>query len=290
MQYDPVYYGCQFALGGITINGSTDANGCDWLLTSESGWFASPAIKTARVDKPAARGVFRGNEFRGGRVIVLQGVLSATNNVAALRAAVRTLLGICPDPHQQYPLTVTEESGYSSYTNVVLDGEILTTPVGPYSVIFSIQLVAPDPRKFATTPTTVAVPLASGGTSGVTYPVSYPVSYGTPGAPGAVSISNGGSADADPYCSLVGPLTTPSLIRADTGDAITYNGSLANTDTLTIDFGTGNVLLNGINRRALLTALNWFAVPAYSSVTVLFRSANPADTGVLSITYGDTSY
>lgn len=288
MQYDADFYGCQFLLGGLTINGSTDTNGCDWILTKESGWFASPAIKTARVDKPASRGVFRGNEFRGGRVMTLEGVLAAPN-VATLRNAIRTLLGICPSPRSQYPLTVIEETGLSLYANVVLDGEILTTPISATSVTFSIQLVSPDPRKFASVASTVSVPLASGGSGGVTYPTTYPVDYGIPGYSGSVALTNGGSADADPLFVFTGPLTTPSVTRADTGETVTYNGTLLATDTLTIDSATGVVLLGGVNRRGLVAA-NWFAVPGNSSITVLFRSTSPADTGLLSVTVADTSY
>jgi hypothetical protein len=288
MQYDPVTYGCQFTIGGITINGSTDSTGCDWVLTSETGWFASPAIKTARVDKPAARGTFRGNEFRGARVIVLQCTVSAPT-VAALRAAEYRALGICPNPHLQYPLTVVDETGLSLYANVVLDGEILITPISWSSATVSIQLVAPDPRKFSSNPTVVSVLLASAGTGGIAYPVAYPVSYGTPGLPGAVVLTNTGSADSDPTVTLTGPLTNPSLIRADTGDTVTYLGTLLATDTLVIDFGAGSAMLNGINRRSLLSA-GWFTIPGYSSITMLFRTTNIADTGSMSVSYGNTSY
>lgn len=289
MLYDPAVYGSQFKLGSITINGSTDANGCDWILTKESGWFGSPAIKTARTDKPAARGVFRGNEFRGGRVMTLEGTLSAPN-VNALRAAQRTVAGLCPNPRIQYPLTVIDENGLSLYANVALDGEILTTPISALSVDFSIQLVAPDPRKFSSAPTTLTTLLASGGSGGVMYPVMYPVAYGTPGVPGALTLTNNGTAEGDPLCVLKGPLTSPALIRADTGDTVTYNGTLGTTDTVTIDFATGNVTLNGENRRPLVSALQWFNVPAQSSISLLFRSANLADTGTLSVTFGDTWY
>lgn len=289
MRYDPAWYGSQFLIGGITINGSTDSNGCDWILTKESGWFGSPAIKTARTDKPAARGLFRGNEFRGGRVMTIEGTLAAPN-VNALRAAQRAIAGICPDPHAQYPLTVIDENGYGLYANVALDGEILTTPISALSVDFSLQLVAPDPRKFSSTPTTLTTLLASGGSGGVMYPVTYPVSYGVPGAPGAVTLTNNGTAEADPLCVLTGPLTNPSLIRGDTGDTVTYNGTLTATDTVVIDFGSGNVTLNGVNRRPLVTALNWFSIPAQTSIDLLFRSANVADTGRLSVTFGDAWY
>jgi hypothetical protein len=289
VQYDPALYGCQFLLGGITINGSTDINGCDWILTKESGWFGSPAIKIARVDKPAARGVFRGNEFRGGRVMTLEGVLAAPT-VPALRTASRALFGLFPDPHVQYPLTVIEETGLGLSTNVVLDGEILTTPLAATSVTFSIQLVAPDPRKVATVSTTVSVLLAAGGSGGVAYPVTYPVPYGMPGTSGAVTLTNAGTADADPYFVFTGPLTNPSVTRADTGDTVTYNGTLLATDTLTVDSGSGAVLLDGVNRRSLLTALNWFSVPGGRSITCLFRTTSTSDTGILAVTVADTSY
>lgn len=289
MLYDSAFYGCQFALGGITINGSTDAAGCDWILTKETGWFGSPAIKVARVDKPAARGLFRGNEFRGGRVMTLEGNLSAPT-VTALRTAQHVLFGLCPDPHLQYPLTVTEESGISQYANVVLDGEILTTPVSATAVTFSLQLVAPDPRKFASAVQTQTIPLASSGTGGVAYPLAYPVDYGVPGSSGSLTLTNGGTADADPSFVFTGPLTNPSVARADTGDVVTYNGSLLATDTLSIDFGTGAVLLDGINRRAQVSATDWFTVAAGSSITVLFRSTYAGDTGLLTATVTDTSY
>lgn len=289
MLYDPALLGCRFALGGITINGGTDANGCDWILTKEAGWFASPAIKTARVDKPAARGIFRGNEFRGGRVMTLAGSLSAPN-VATLRNAQRQLFGLCPDPHLQYPLTVTEEDGSATYANVALDGEILTTPVSWRSVEFSIQLVAPDPRKFSTPPAHVPIFLASPGSGGVSYPVKYPVAYGTPGSTGSAVISNAGSADADPQFQFIGPLTNPSVMRADTGDVLTYNGSLTMFDVVTVDSATGAVLFDGINRRALLTANNWFTIPPYGSINVIFRSSGPTDTGIVTVTSANTFY
>lgn len=289
MKYVPEWYGSQFNVGGITINGDTDDNGCDWILTKESGWFGSPAIKTARVDKPAARGVFRGNEYRGGRVMTLEGTLSAPD-VNTLRNAQRQVAGICPDPRLLYPLTVTEESGMALVAMVSLDGELIMTPISALSVDFSIQLVAPDPRKVSTSAQTQVVRLASAGVGGVAYPVRYPVPYGTPGNTGAVLLTNAGTAEADPVMTFTGPLTSPSVTRNDTGDVVTYNGTLAAVDTLVVDFGAGSCLLNGANRRALLSATQWFSVPAGQGITVAFRSTNPTDTGQLVVTVADTSY
>ncbi|AHH98336.1 phage distal tail protein [Kutzneria albida] len=288
MQYDALWYGSQFSIGGITINGSTDTNGCDWILTKEDGWFGSPAVKAIRNDKPASRGVFRGVEYRGARVIVLEGTLSAPS-VATLQNAIDTLSAVCPDPKSLYPLTVTSANS-ARYINVALDAPITTTPISWQSVAFSLQLMAPDLRKLDNSLTTLSTGLTTAGTGGVSYPVTYPVNYGTPGSGGSLVVTNTGTADADMTFTLAGALTTPTITRADTGDTLTYNATLSSTDSVVINTNTGAVTQGGINRRALLTANNWFSIPAQSSITIQFRSGSPGDTGTLTVSYRNTWY
>lgn len=288
MVYNSVWYGSQFAVGGITINKAADVNGVDWILTKEEGWFGSPAIKAIRNDRPASRGVYRGVEFRGARVIVLEGTIAAPS-VMALQNAIDQLTGVCPDPHLLYPLTVTSVNS-TRYCNVALDAPISTTPISAYTVAFSLQLVAPDMRRFDQAATTVSTGLPTAGTGGLAYPVHYPVPYGRPGLTGSVTVTNTGTSDADLLFTLAGALTTPTITRGDTGDVLTYNGTLAATDTVVIDTSTGSVLQGGINRRPLLTANQWFSIPAQSSINLLLRSGNTGDTGTLTVSYRNTWY
>jgi hypothetical protein len=282
-------YGTSWSLAGITFNGGPDSNGVDWIVTQESGWFAAPQIKTSRVDKPAARGSLIGNEYRGSRVIALSGEIAAPD-VPTLRASQRKLLGICPSPQSLYQITGAEEDGTSLYAMVKLDGSIVTQPKSWSTATFSLQLVAPDPRRISTATKSSYAILSSPGSSGVSYPVSYPVSYGVPGLPAAVAMTNNGTADADMVITFQGPLTAPLLYNVTTGDYIGYSQTLAAGDVVTIDTSSGSVSFNGSQFRVNLVITTWPVIPAMGSLSMAFRTGNPADTGNVTVTYADSYF
>lgn len=284
-----VLYGTSWTIGGITLNGGIDSNGVDWIVTQEAGWFSAPQIKTARVDKPSARGAVIGNEYRGARVIALSGEMAAPD-VVTLRQAQRQLLGICPSPKALYPIVSAEEDGMSLTANVKLDGSITTQPKSATTSIFSIQLVSPDPRRLSTSTKTSFAVLSSPGSGGVTYPVTYPVNYGTPGLPAAVSMTNNGTADSDMVIVFQGPLTTPYLYNVATGDYIGYNQTLATGDVVSIDTSSGQVTFNGSQFRINLALSMWPVIPAGGMLNMAFRTSNPADSGNCTITYTDSYF
>lgn len=445
MIYSPELYGSQFTLDGLTINAGTDENGVDYILTSESGWFASPATKQIRSDKPSSDGTWSGAEYLGGRSITLEFTVSAPS-IYQLQQEIARVDGLCRDPDQLYTLTVTQENG-TFYTLVKRDAGFTSQPISSYSVAFSIQLFAPDARIFSADKQTLYTTLATLGTGGVVYPVGYlsstmpganqlsnpdfesttspwtasgdssftvsnsqantgsssalltpdgtsascyieseglpvtpaqvvsvsanvrptndsyglylmiywsnssggfisssasgtfftpaqkwtpvtfsaaapataasmaflvvmgntpttdqliyidncsvsigvqvagGVGYGLPGADGSVWCQNDGTAPADITFTLSGILTNPQIIRDDTYDILTYNGVVGETDSLVIDTASGNVTINGYNRRPLLNAANWFTIPAKSGIKVILRSANSTDNGYLKVEY-----
>lgn len=282
-------YGTSFSIGGITLNGGPDVNGVDWIVTLETGWFAAPQIKTARVDKPAARGAVIGNEYRGARVIAISGEMCAPD-VSTLRQSQRQLLGICPSPKALYPLVAAEEDGTTLTASVKLDGSIITQPKSLTTATFSLQLVSPDPRRFSTSTKTSSATLTSPGSGGVTYAVTYPVSYGTPGVPSAVTMTNQGTADSDMLIVFQGPLSAPLLYNVATGDYIGYTQNLAAGDVVSIDTSSGAVLFNGSQFRVNLTLSQWPVIPAGGTLNMAFRTSNPADTGTCTITYTDSYF
>ena len=284
-----VLYGTSWALAGITFNGGPDPNGVDWIITQEAGWFSAPQIKTARVDKPAARGALIGNEYRGARVISLSGEMAAPD-VMTLRKAQRQLTGICPLPQSLYPIVSAEEDGMGRSAMVKLDGSIITTPKSLTTAIFSVQLVAPDPRLLSTSLKTISAVLTSPGSGGVTYPVTYPVSYGVAGLPPAVSMFNAGTADSDMLITFQGPLTAPQLYNVDTGDYIGYTQNLAAGDVVVIDTAAGSVTFNGSQFRVNLALSQWPVITAGDVLNFSFRTGNSADTGSVSVTYTDSYF
>lgn len=293
MLYDPLIYGPKWSVGGITFNDSTDAFGCDWILTSGSGWFGKPAPKAVRADKPASRGAYAGDEFPGARVVSLGGTLAAPD-ISTLRDAITRLTGICESSSQLYPLQCTDETGLQLTSQVRLDGEIITDPVAARSVAFSLQLYAPDPRKLSSNTKTSFSTLATPGTGGVSYSpgVNYNpgVNYGVPGTPGAVSATNAGNAPADMVITFTGPLTNPSLYNFATSDYITYTGVIAAGTTVVINTQTGSVISGNASRRNLLSVSKWPVIPAKGTLNLAFQTGNPSDTGNVSISYTDTYY
>jgi hypothetical protein len=289
MLYDSAFYGPTFTIDTLTINGSTDANGCDWILTSEKGWNGKPAPKTNRYDKPASRGTFIGSEHPGSRVVTLDFRLSAPD-VPTLRNAQDQVLGICADASTLYPLTCTDERGLTLSAQAKLDGEVLLTPVSATSVDVSIQLVCPDPRKTSTLPHIVTAGLVAAGVGGVAYPVAYPVNYGTPGASGSLVLPNAGNAPADMTLAIVGTATQPTLTNPATNDVVSYMGGLSPTDQLVLNTSSGRVLLNSIDRRSLLSVIRWPRIPANNTLRLVFTSNNNADSGTVVATYYDTYY
>jgi hypothetical protein len=282
-------YGTSWSLGGIIFNGGPDSNGVDWIVTEEAGWFSAPQIKTARVDKPSARGSLIGNEYRGSRVITLSGEMAAPN-VSTLRAAQRQVLGICPSPQSLYPIVGAEEDGTSLSAMVKLDGSIITRPKSLTTATFSVQLVAPDPRRLSTSVRSSTATLSNPGSGGVTYPVTYPVNYGVPGIPAAVSMSNNGTADSDFTITFQGPLTAPILYNVATGDYIGYTQNLVAGDVVAIDTSSGSVMFNGSPFRVNLVLTQWPVIPAGGTLNLSFRSGNPADTGSVAVNFTDSYF
>lgn len=289
MQYDATYFGPYFTVDTLTLNASTDANGCDWIITSEKGWFGKPAVKTNRVDKPAARGTFIGSEHPAARVITLAGRLNAPD-APTMRDAVDKLLGICADPNTLYPITCTDERGLTLAAQCRLDGEILATPVNWNTVDFSIQLVCPDPRKTAATQTEVSAVLTAAGLGGLAYPLAFPLNYGTPGIPGSLVLTNPGSAEADILFSIRGPVTNPLITDTATGNTTAYLGALSASDLLTVDTSSGRVLLNGIDRRGLLSVTRWPRIPRNGKLSLIFSSSNSSDTGSATASFRASYY
>lgn len=288
MLYTSAVYGPQVSVGGLSFNTGLDSNGVEWLISEESGWYSTAGIKTTRSEKSSALGVIRMQEWKGGRSIAFNGTIAAPTQTL-LRRAIDSLLGVCPQPDQLYTLSVTDESGVTYTANVSIDGQILTKAQSALSVTFSLQLFAPDPRRFGASHT-ATVRQGTSATGGVTYPVAYPVNYGTPGTTGATVITNNGTAYTDLVFTLYGPLINPVIRCATTGDMISYTGTIPTGAFVVIDTAAGSCLYGGTqNYRAFLAPNGWFTLPAKSSIQVAF-SATPGDTGTLQIAYSDSYY
>ncbi len=279
-----------WTLENITFHHSCDVRdsaGVQWILTKEEGFWGSPGTNATLSPRLNKHGMFRSPGWKKERIVSLTGRCYHPD-YEVLRQAEANVLGLLSDPRTPGKLTCYSEIGALSL-DVYLDDAILCTPLDVVSepgVEFSIQLVAPDPRKYSpeTQIQTVGLPQDAGDgldfnqvVSPDTNPGLYfglPIAtaglaFGTFNGSGFVTLTNPGTAPASPIYTLYGPLTTP-VLTTTTGYSMRYNGTLAAGEYVAIDPAAPSVVLNGTtSRRELLYPANFesFNIPPASGST-----------------------
>ncbi len=285
---------------GLSFNtGSKDANGCAYWVTSDKGWSDSPPPRPISTGKPYSQGAFNGPDFFGARIIVLNGSVAAPT-MAARRAAEHVVAAAFSDPLNLYELHCVEETG-ELLANVRLDQSTTITQLpGGLDFVWSMQLAAPDPRKYATAVKSsfTNLPQSTGGLDWVTggglqWVTGGGLNWGTVTSNGIVTMTNAGLADTWPTFTIAAngnPLVTPGITIVVNGNLLFYNNTLGAGDVLTINTNPANrsVLLNGItDHRRFLTTAVWSSIPANSTVTASFSSAVYTSTATLTATWSD---
>ena len=277
-----------WTIDGVQFNAGADANGVEWIITSDTGWFGSAPSRNNRTSKNNAHGAFRSPVYRDPRVVAVSGYAIAPTPALREQAGY-TLASLLSDPNTLYPITRSEVTGPRFiYAEQDTDTVVSVLPDGiGCTLAFSMQFAAPDPRKFGSTLQSVSTTMPTPGSGGVMWagdtavPNGLPylgddhisgITYGTPGTGGLLSLSNTGGAPADVLFTVTGPVNTPTLIRQDTGDTMTFASSLSATDILTIDTGSGQVLYNGANYRPFMSVFEPIVIPPRSTINVSYSA------------------
>lgn len=284
-------------LDGVGLNnlGSTDPT---MLVNDISGWYGAPAKKTSYTALPFGQGSYYAPAYDASRTITIAGTV-VSQDPARLIHQQRILNGLCRDPNTLAQLRVDDAAG-ALYTGVQRSGELLVTRLHDLALTYSMALTAPDPRLFDVNTQSTSTPMAQGGTGGVAWNGPSPgstgtrwngpapgvtgTSWGQPSSTGFVTLDNTlGNAYADILFTIVGPVQLPAVSTAT--NWIRYNGSLAANDVLTINTGSGAVLLNGVNRRPLLTQAQFFQIPAGQSIAVRYTADVQNSTSYMTATW-----
>lgn len=291
-----------WTLEGITFHHSykvRDPVGVQWILTNEEGFWGTPGTNATLSPRLNKHGMFRSPGWKKERIVSLTG-RCYHSSYEVLRQAESYVLGLLSDPRAAGTLTCHSEIGALSL-DVYLDDAILCTPLDIVSepgVEFSIQLVAPDPRKYSPEEQTQTVGLPQDSGDGLDYnQVVSPdtnaglyfglgasntgLTFGTFNGVGFMTLTNPGTAPASPVYTLFGPLTNP-LLTTSTGYTMRYNGTLAAGEYVAIDPATPSVVLNGAtSRRELLYPANFeeFNIPPANGSTPGTLSVGLAHSG-----------
>lgn len=273
----PLYHLDWLTLGGM---GYTDSAGVQWILMEETGFWDSPEPRTDIVERVNAHGSFVGPSWFRHRVVTLKG-RAYHDDPRIMRSAQSRVTGMGAGPNQTMTLTCDSAIGPLE-CDVRRDDAVITTPVrvlSSHAFEFSMQLVAPDPRKYSRRWRTMraGLPRADEG-DGLDFNQIEPtvfgqrvaplnrgldftgentggLQFGTSNATGFLQLTNAGTAPTAPIYTLYGPLEQPVLTATTGGETamLRYNARLEADDHVVINPTTPSVLLDGTaSRRHLL--------------------------------------
>lgn len=244
-----------------------DAWGVAWVVESEDGWSGAPARRVNLSDRAQDDGVYAGVAYYGARTITLSGKAIADSRPAML-AAKRRFSAVLSGRNPQ--MLIVEEEDMTLQAAVLSTGENKAKDHGPVVFDWSIQMTAPDPRKYEMTETADGTTMPSANDpGGRTYPRRYPVTYGTgSGGHGRIRLVHNGTYPVPGTLAVTGPTTSWTVAHVETSRALRMTTPLTAADTVTLDLALRQATLNGTVRNDLLVERGWFAFqPGMNTLT-----------------------
>jgi Phage tail protein len=241
--------------------GVTDANGVQWRLTEVDGWQSSGGTRNTRVNRPGRSGQLRGPVYKGERIVTLTGIAIAPDSVTLSNAGDQ-FGALLADGATLATLIGTDDSGVPKQALVELNAEAKFAKETDTVADWSIQLAAPDPHRYAVTPSTASCGLQS-GSGALVFPLTFPLDFGSGFGGGVLTALSAGLQKASPVWTITGPVTNPSILATNTGEYLTFSGLfVASGQTLTVDADARTVLLQGTasRRGSLVTGSTFFSI------------------------------
>lgn len=274
----------QFQFGSFLFGGA----GSPYQIESIDGLEGLPDLRTQDDTQGYNDGMFSGRDFYAGRTITMAintfagGGNSAFVNFNLLQAALL--------PQAQG--TTTLQFLLSNNDIPVQAGarvrarKTVVDPEYTFGYIKSvITFFCPDPRYYDATATTSNF-VVNTGALGRTYNRLYNMTYGGGSLVNSVNVVNNGWVTTYPVITINGPVQSPVIGNLTTGQSITVNVTLTNTDILVIDLSQKLITLNGASARNLLAGNSqWFGAPPGTSNFYFTGTSLVPGTTAASITY-----
>jgi hypothetical protein len=245
----------------VTLNGmilsDIDAFGVDWSTWQVDGWDGSPPSSLALTQKTRGAGAWTGPRNLAARPLgalgrfVAPDVDSAVAAIDRLNAASGLNGG-----------TLSVQRGSQSrHCTVYRQGEVLLTEETATTYQWTVNLVAPDPRKFGSSITgATGLPSTTGG---FTFPHTFPVTIASTIVSGRLVLTNPGNATGPVTLRIDGPVVGPQIAHVSSGLVLTFASSLTINagDYLLVNMEAQTALVNGqaaASRNNMITNRGWF--------------------------------
>lgn len=242
--------------------GVTDANGTWWLITGWTG-MDGPDVVGQVVQKAGDHGGLATPQFFGSRPLTL--IVQATAVSQAQRDVARAFVA------QAFPVndlaTLRWDEPVPVQMGIRRTGRIAETYMTLIDVVFSVPLVAPDPRKYSTVLHSLTSNQAA-GPAGLAPPLTPPFTLPAGAPPMSVACFNAGSFETRPLVTIQGPISGPAVVNQATGQTVSFSGlTLGATDQLVVDLNAQQATFNGAVRPADLFS-SWWVLPQQTTTTV----------------------
>lgn len=273
----------QFQFGSYIFGGAGSVTQIDAVDGLES----LPEMRTQDDNRGYNDGMFSGRDFYSGRTITLTlktfggNGLSAQQNFRLLQTAM--LPQTSGTTSLYFQLSTTDDT--KVIQSRVRSRQALIDPDYTYGYIRSqYTLFCPDPRYYSNTLKTGT--MAPQTPLGRTYNRIYNLVYGGGSLINSLAVVNDGWTTTYPTITINGPIKNPTIGNVTTGQYMTINYSLTNTDSLVIDLYQKLITLNGVSARNLLAGNStWFDAPPGTSNFYFTGSSTLIGTTLATVTY-----
>jgi hypothetical protein len=245
-----------FSFNGQIFGGANSP----YQVLSVDGLESLPGIRNQDDNRGYADGMFSGRDFLAGRTISIifntfgTAGASAQDNYNTIQ---RTLLPQTQGTTPLYFMLSDNQVEQVVYARV----RALRTAIDPnytYGYITSqVEFFCPDPRYYASNMQTADMLFSAD--LGRTYNKIFNYTYGGGSASITTTINNAGWADTYPTIVINGPITSPIIGNQTENAQLSFTGSYADTDFLTIDLYNKLITLNGNPARNTLLSGTWFS-------------------------------
>jgi hypothetical protein len=256
--------GLTYDAAGLDIEfGQVDANGTAWLWQSITGWDSPPLQGAGVIPRSGDHGAWAAPQYYAARMLTLTCMASAQTQ--ALRDVARAQL------QQAVPVSDLAVLRYDEpvpkQALVRRSGQVTEKYLTLCDVTFTIGLVSPDPRKYATAQKTVTIsPMPSGAGGGLVVPFTIPFTLAAAAPPSSSTAANAGNFASPPVAVINGPLSAPQLANLTSGQVVSWSTlTLAATDVLVVDF---------LNRQSWVNPSTVATVPGMSGASGTFWPAD----------------
>jgi len=255
--------------GEIVFNGITLGGDTPYSVTKLEGWEDIAGTTDYSTPRVRGHGDHLGDQFAISRIVTVTGSIVDEDGRNALTLALLAATQIKTSDLSDLTIDLLGRQ-LRSGARIIRRAVTIEPTYVVGEIPFVLQWKCPDPLRYGDSSSASTGLPTSGG--GLPYPLAYPLTYGTAGNPGQVTVRNPGTAEAPVVFTITGSLPLGFEISG-AGQRITYPLEVPAGQAVTIDTGTGTVLVEGTSdRRSYLTNSDWMQVPAGGSLTVQFTS------------------